>query len=84
MGAAAPSVQEALSGCWLWVLSRCGAQSRSPYSKAPESVDLILFFFFFSFLATSHMDPPAPTSGQGSDLSHSLDLSHSCGNTGSF
>ena len=41
---------------------------------------LMLIFFSFIFLATlRHMELP----GQGSDPGHSLNLSHSCSNTGS-
>ena len=41
----------------------------------------MVYIFFFSFLATSwHMEFP----GQGSDPSHSCNLRHSCGNTGSL
>ena len=77
---ACPKEQKMISGT-------LGAQNISYYYSLDDSVFIFFLlrcsrlFFFFSFLATPwHMEFP----GQGSDLSHSCDLCHSCSNAGSL
>ena len=48
--------------------------------SAPWGIYSLIHIFFFFLAALRHMEFP----GQGSDLSHSVDLSHSCSNTGSL
>ena len=51
-----------------------------PPSYIPSPACVFIYLFFHSWPTLRHMEFP----GQGSDPSHSCDLSHSCGNTRSL
>ena len=62
--------------CLLWAILEANHHIVNPSYNFLE-----MFFFSFLFLAALwHME----FRGQGSDLSHSCDLLHSCGNAGSL